>query len=412
MEALSFDGSYVDGDRERPPYEADSYIHQMSSYGVDNEFTTARCTFEYLTNHMSWPTEWKFHLIFVAWADYQQTGDPYLMTKYYGFLTNNCMLATAAPGLDGLVQSYAGNRHVHGLAGDIIDWSRISGDGIGNIDGYVAGATNAVINAFYYRCLTIMTNVAQLTGHSADAANFAARAGQVYSNYNNKFWNSGSQSYIDGEGTTHSSADATFFPLAFGLVPATNQAATDQLFSFADRCPGRHAGGRLWSAVHAGRDVFGRRCGCRADGDDRQHDAQLDGHDQYRLHDHVTRPGAPADNLKRRLNHAWGAAPGNLISRYVLGVRPLAAGYGQILIQPQLARLLTYAQGTVPMIRGPGNSSGEQRTGSNSCQMLLQPFPGNVTATVMLPATNIWANSGWGQGFVGRFPRTALPTPG
>ena len=32
MQVLTFDGIYVDGDRERKPYEADSYIHQMSSY--------------------------------------------------------------------------------------------------------------------------------------------------------------------------------------------------------------------------------------------------------------------------------------------------------------------------------------------------------------------------------------------
>ncbi|HEU5397587.1 MAG TPA: LamG-like jellyroll fold domain-containing protein, partial [Verrucomicrobiae bacterium] len=225
MEALTFDGIYVDGDRERTPYEADSYIHQLCAYGADNDFTMARCSFEYLTNHLTWPTEWPMHMIFIAWADYQHTGDPYLITKYYGFLTNKCLyLSNSRP--NGLLWSYpqTGNNHTTNPS-DIIDWYRVSGDGIGNVDGYVAEGTNAVINAFYYRCLTLMSQMAQVTGHTADATNFNSLAAQVYTNYNSAFWNAGSQSYVDGIGTTHSSADANFYPLAFGLVPTNQQAA-------------------------------------------------------------------------------------------------------------------------------------------------------------------------------------------
>jgi hypothetical protein len=82
-------------------------------------------------------------------------------------------------------------------------------------------------------------------------------------------------------------------------------------------------------------------------------------------------------------NHAWGAAPGNLIPRFVLGLRPLSAGFEQILIQPQLGRTLTYAQGVVPTIRGPVSISASNAPGN--FQLLLN-IPGNVTATVMLPA--------------------------
>jgi len=383
MKALTFDGIYVDGDRERSPYEADTYIHMMSSYGVDNEFTAPRITFEYLTNHMTWPTEWKFHLIFAAWADYQQTGDPYLLTKYYGFLTNNClMLASAGP--DGLLQSTPESDPLT-LAGDIIDWFRISGDGVGNIDGYVAEATNAVINAFYYRCLTIMTSAAQLTGHAADAANFAARAGQVYSNYNNDFWNSGSQSYIDGEGTTHSSANANFFPLAFGLVPATNlPAAIKYVHSRIAAKGGMPAG--VYGAQYMLEGMF-----LAGDADAAlalmTTNTSRSWMNMINIGSTITcEAWSTADNFSEDWNHAWGAAPGNLITRYVLGVRPVSAGYGQILIQPQLGQTLSYVQGTVPTIRGPVAVT--VTNGTSTYQMLLT-IPGNVTATVMLPTLNL-----------------------
>ena len=384
MEALSFDGIYVDGDRERTPYEADSYIHQMSSYGVDNDFTTVRCSFEYLTNHLTWPTEWPMHMIFVAWADYQQTGDPYLMTKYYGFLTNKCMLYGNVRA-NGLVWSYpvTGNT----ASGDVIDWYRNSGDGTGNVDGYVAEGTNAVINAFYYRCLTIMTNIAQLTGHPADAANFAARASLVYNSYSNVFWNSSSQSYLDGEGTSHSSADANFFPLAFGLVPASNQAATvnyihSRIAALGAMPAGVYGAQYLLEALFLAGDAD-TALGLMSTNNTRSWMNMIN------IGSTITDEAwSTADKGNEDWNHAWGSAPGNLVPRYVLGLRPLAAGYGQILIQPHLGATLSFAQGTVPTIRGPVSILASNAPGQFQ---LLAAIPGNVTATVMLPSTNIWA---------------------
>jgi hypothetical protein len=73
---------------------------------------------------------------------------------------------------------------------------------------------------------------------------------------------------------------------------------------------------------------------------------------------------------------------GNLIPRFILGLRPLDAGFGKILIQPQLGTLLTSAQGVVPTIRGPVGITVSNAPGKFE---LLVNIPGNVTATVMLP---------------------------
>lgn len=58
VKATSFAGIYVDGDRERIPYEADALLNQLCHYSVDREFTLARRSHEYLLNHATWPTEW------------------------------------------------------------------------------------------------------------------------------------------------------------------------------------------------------------------------------------------------------------------------------------------------------------------------------------------------------------------
>ena len=46
-------------------------------------------------------------------------------------------------------------------------------------------------------------------------------------------------------------------------------------------------------------------------------------------------------------NHAWGAAPANIVPRFLMGVRPLTPGYERILVQPQPARQLLPAHRAV-----------------------------------------------------------------
>ena len=50
-------------------------------------------------------------------------------------------------------------------------------------------------------------------------------------------------------------------------------------------------------------------------------------------------------------NHAWGAAPANLLPRFVLGAQPLTPGWARALIQPHPGTL-THADGRLPTPRG------------------------------------------------------------
>ena len=64
-----------------------------------------------------------------------------------------------------------------------------------------------------------MSRIAGVLGRTGDSNNYAAEAGKVYTAYNSAFWNKEANCYVDGVGTSHASAHANFFPLAFGLVP-------------------------------------------------------------------------------------------------------------------------------------------------------------------------------------------------
>jgi hypothetical protein len=84
-------------------------------------------------------------------------------------------------------------------------------------------------------------------------------------------------------------------------------------------------------------------------------------------------------------NHAWGAAPANIIPRFILGVRPLEPGFKHILIAPQPGSLRNIS-GKVPTIRGDiilsFNSTADIKT-------LQIDIPANTTAKVILPQYSV-----------------------
>lgn len=376
MQWLSFDGIYVDGDRERTPYEADSYIHQLSSYGVNNDFTTVRCSFEYLVSHPTWPTEWKLHMILIAWADYLQTGNTNLLAKYYSALQADSF-TWAATG-SGLMRGFP--NFPQSTNSDIVDWPANDRDGFVISSGSYLNYTNSVNNAFYYRCLQLMSNIASVIGRTNDAATYAADAEQVYAAYNAAFWNG--ISYVDGVGTSHASAHANFFPLAFGLVPAANQTAVlsyihSRIAADNGMPPSVYGAQYLMQALFEAGDAD-TAIGLLTTNGTRSWMNMIN------IGSTLTDEAwSLSDKSNEDWNHAWGAAAGNIIANYVLGLRPLTAGYGQILIQPQLGTSLPQVQGTVPTIRGPVSISATNAAGQ---MQLLVNIPGNVTATVMLPA--------------------------
>jgi alpha-L-rhamnosidase len=377
MQMLTFDGIYVDGDRERKPYEADSYIQQLSSYAVAREFTLPRHTTEYLLQHPTWPTEWKFHSIFMAWADFLQTGNTNVLNQYYATLQRNSFV-WAATGC-GLMRGFPNFPQT--TNSDVVDWPPGNRDGFVIKDGGYRNYTNSVNNAFYYRGLRLMANIAGVLGRTKDAANYDACAEKVYTAYNNAFWSSATQCYVDGVGSDHVSAHANFFPLAFGLVPDERRTAVVNFLhsriSANEGMPCSVYGAQyLLEALFEAGDV------------DTALDLMTADHGWLNMINLGSTLTTEAWNFENKpnmdWNHAWGAAPGNLIPRFVLGVRPLAGGFERILIQPQLGKRLTYAQGTVPTIRGPVGISATNAPGG--FQLVLN-IPGNVTATVMLPAS-------------------------
>ena len=80
-------------------------------------------------------------------------------------------------------------------------------------------------------------------------------------------------------------------------------------------------------------------------------------------------------------NHAWGAAPANLLPRFVLGAQPLSPGWERALIRPNPGNL-KFARGKIPTPHGPLMVKWKN-DGKFSLSLTLPP---GVKAKLELPA--------------------------
>ncbi|MEN6578592.1 MAG: alpha-L-rhamnosidase C-terminal domain-containing protein [Phycisphaerales bacterium] len=388
IKATSFCGVYVDGDRERIPYEADAYINQLCHYCVDREYTMARYTHEYLITHATWPTEWSLHCVLMAWADYLYTGDTNSIQHFYDDLKAKTLLALARE--DGLISTQTGlvtkdvlaSIHLDGNLRDIVDWphGNILGlqGGYGETDDFEFRPINTVVNAFYYRALVLMSRMAQAIGKTDDADRFATAAAKVRQSFNDKLLDKAKGIYVDGEGSTHSALHANMFPLAFGLVPPENM---DSVASFVKSrgmvCSVYGSQYLLESLYEAGEDDFALQL---------MTDRTSDRSWPHMIYDVGTTITLEAWDNKYKpnqdWNHAWGAAPANIIPRCLMGVQPIEPGFAKVRIKPQVGNLRT-ARLDLPTIRGTIHVDFASEPGRSL--NLNIALPANVEAVVCLP---------------------------
>jgi hypothetical protein len=396
LKATPFLALYADGNRERMPYEADSYIQQLGHYAVDREYAVARYTNQFLLHNPSWPTEWHMHAVFMAHADFMQTGDVEHLRANYADLRAKTLIALARK--DGLISTRTGLVTPAVLAAlhhnekgeplrDIVDWPPGTPVGQkkerpfqgntpeGERDGYVFTDINTVVNAFHYRSLVLMADIARAVGNGKDAALFAKRARLVANSINEKLFDRDRGVYRDGEGEEHASLHASMFPLAFGLVPEKHRSTV------VAHVKSRGMACSVYGAQYLLDGLY--------DAGEASHALALMTSGGRRSWLNMLRVGATMtteawDEFHKpnlTWNHAWGSAPANIVARKLMGVEPLAPGFATVRIKPQPADLRTAAV-AVPTIRGPvkvdWRREGERFT-------LEVEVPANTRAELWLP---------------------------
>jgi hypothetical protein len=191
-----------------------------------------------------------------------------------------------------------------------------------------------------------MSLLADALGKTDEARKFREGASQVRESFQRAFFDPARGLYTDGEGSDHTSQHANFFPLAFGLVPEPRIAAiADFIESKGMACSVYGAQYLLEALFAAGRA---------------NHAIGLMNARGPRSWSRMIEEGStmtweawgPEFKPNLTWNHPWGAAPANILSRFVLGVRPIEPGFSRMLIAPSLGPL-KWAHGKVPTPHGP-----------------------------------------------------------
>ncbi|MBO9621102.1 MAG: alpha-L-rhamnosidase [Niabella sp.] len=391
MKATSFTGFYIDGDRERIPYEADALINQLSHYATDAEFNMAKRSLEYLIYNATWPTEWSLQNLQIAWNDYLYSGDIRTVKKIYQELKPKLLLALARE--DGLISTRTGKQdsaftrsiHLTSFDGktilkDIVDWPQKGGFGLpadypGESDNFVFTDYNSVVNAFHYQALICMKNLAQALEDKTAVAFYEARAAKVKQAFQKSFIDPQSGIVKDGETTRHSSLHANMLALAFGLVPQQNKAAVLSYIRTKGMACSVYGAQFLLSALYyADEATYGLEL-LTARGKRSWYNM---------LHTGSTMTTEAWDTEYKNnqdWNHAWGSAPANIIVRQLMGVTPLTPAFGIVEIKPKPGPLQQAAL-KLPTLRGSIEVSFKKTTASFQMKTRL---PSNTRGVVCLP---------------------------
>jgi alpha-L-rhamnosidase len=361
IKATSFCGFYIDGDRERIPYEADAYINQLSHYAVDNEYSLARRTNKYFIKNPTWPTEWILTTVLMFYNDYMYTGDITPLTENYEALKVKTLAGLER--IDGLISSKSeklndefmsrlGFKDNRQRIRDIVDWPPAQKDTgwklvtpEGERDGYELVPVNTVVNAYHYINLKLMSEIAGRLGKKDDEIFFLERSLLVRQSINNKLFDKNHGRYIDGENSSHSSIHANMFPLAFGLVP------DEHLKSVISFIKSRGMACSVYGSQFLLEGLY------KANEADYALDLLTSTTDRswWNMIKSGSTITMEAWDMKYKpnsdLNHAWGAAPANIISRELWGIKPQKPGYSEVIIKPQMSRL-TSSRIMVPTIIG------------------------------------------------------------
>jgi len=385
VKATTFAGIYVDGDRERIPYEADAYINQLCHYGVDNEYSMARRSHEYLLHHATWPTEWILQSVLMAHNDYLYTGDLRSASYHYDDLKAKLLLPLREA--NGLISTKAGKQtealmkavHYQGDSlRDIVDWPHTGGFGMvgnGETDGFVFTDYNAVVNAFHYKALKDMAELAKATGRKEDATLFAEKAQETYDAFQSSLWDKQRGVFRDGIDTDHASLHTNMMAMAFGLVPQKDRSKVMAFIRSRGMACSVYGSQFLMDATYMAGDA--------------DYGLSLLTSQSDRSWYNMIRAGSTItmeawDNKykpNQDWNHVWGAVPANVIPRKLMGVEPLEPGWKTFRVRPQIGSL-KWANIKVPTIKGDITVSCKQDQSVYVMQLVVPP---NTHGTVELP---------------------------
>lgn len=330
MKATTPFGIFIDGDRERQAYEGDAYINQLGYLVCTSDPEMSAATIQRLLDYPTWPTEYFLAMIPIVHDYILYTGDTDLPVKWYPALQKHLLLDGINQ--DGLLETeLLPELMLPGFSDkvfklrDIVDWPQCERDS------YEFGSVNLVPNCWLFMALERMSQIAALLNKDQDAIYYRNCAENLRSAIRKNMLKNGL--FVDNPTSEHSALHSCIYPLLWKIAGADEKAPIlEQIKSKGMAC-----------------SVFGAQflLECCYSYGEADYALELMLSDGKRSWNNMLACGATIameawDDIfkpNQDWNHPWGAAPVNIIVRFLAGIRPLEPGFKKFSVDPQPSTL-------------------------------------------------------------------------
>ena len=417
IKATNVFGVYIDGERERQPYEADSYLTALSYYVISADYDIVRRTIDYLMENPTWPTEYIMLMPILAQDYLLYTGDVESVKKWYPLLKEKLLIPFTFEGVlidmrrahdtwsdeEIMAMTHLNKHHAHWMR-DIVDWPAEERDhyDFGDITvppeyrnmwfgptmlGREISYPSFVPNAFQAAANDSYAFLAESLGYGEEAVFHRERAEKIREELrrtmHNTYWDK--ELFVDHPGSHHTACMTDVVSLW------ANVAEKESIPAIINRIAARGMRCSVYGAMYLLDDLF------RYDlpGEALKLMADTTGYRSWAamLNQGATITKEAWDDSKEGLdwNHSWGTAALHIIPRCLFGIKPTSPGFASFTVNPKLA-FLEHAQIEHPTVKGTIRIE-VRRTKDEEAEMVLE-VPAGTVAEVTFGDTVMEAKKG------------------
>ena len=303
---------FVDGHRERLPYEGDTYINQLGYFCCDNDYDKARRTIDHLLTYPTWPIEYRLVMPVIVRDYILYSGDKESLGKWKEALERSLFPGLYTP--EGLLPEKFDNICNHENIRAIVDWP------LRERDNCEFGTLMTVPNSYLYGAFMVM-------GELYGDEEYFKKAAAVKAVIRFKLMKNGI--FVDNAESEHTALHSVIYPIVFDVAEKSDYPVLTKFLAEKDMvCSVFGAQFFLESCFKC--NMVDKALSLLRDSGDRSWLGMLKYGTTITMEawSNETKPN-------QDWNHAWGAAPANLIPRFVCGIRPLAAGFSKFIVAPQ-----------------------------------------------------------------------------
>jgi alpha-L-rhamnosidase len=229
------------------------------------------------------------------------------------------------------------------------------------------GGYNVATACQYYDNLLIASKVFSALGQANQSDDYLRQAGQVKAGINASLFNG--EYYLARTDTNGMYPLASAWALRFNLEPAADKS---KILAAIEKTGKPDIGGYGGDAWYSG--LFNAGGGAFAVRDLARYRPMLDSDKACWEGFQLVRGYQP--------NHAWTSYPAYIFPKYICGIQPTSGGFATFDVRPETGGL-TYAEGTVPTVKGLITARWEK--GTDGKFSLSVKVPANTRASIYIP---------------------------